>query len=104
MKVSIASLIPRTLTCLAAALLAACGSTDGSSSSIGMGGAPGSSKSGADSLGSGGSSMSDAGSTAAIAAAEHAAATDPLCTGVAPFYWQIGDANGALGGGSEGSL
>ncbi|HEY2899361.1 MAG TPA: hypothetical protein VGL59_02210 [Polyangia bacterium] len=40
---------------------------------------------------------------AAVAAAKTAAEADPTCTGLAPFYWEIGDVNGTLGGGSTGA-
>lgn len=40
---------------------------------------------------------------AGITEAGIAANTDPLCKNVAPFYWEIGDANGKIGGGSVGT-
>jgi hypothetical protein len=35
-------------------------------------------------------------------AAKHAAETDPLCNAIGDFYWEIGDANGAIATGSVG--
>jgi len=37
------------------------------------------------------------------AAATNAANGDPLCTAIAPFYWEIGDVNGAIVSGTTGS-
>jgi hypothetical protein len=38
-----------------------------------------------------------------VTAAGNAAEGDPACAAIAPFYWQIGDADGAVGDGSIGS-
>lgn len=40
---------------------------------------------------------------ARIAAATHVATTDPACTALAPFYWEIGDAGGAVVSGALGT-
>ncbi len=56
----------------------------------------------------GGGSAVDAGDTTPtlderVSAAENAAQSDPACTAIAPFYWQIGDADGGAGEGSIGA-
>ena len=44
----------------------------------------------------------DAAPDARAAAAETTATTNSLCTKIAPFYWEIGDVNGAIASGSTG--
>jgi hypothetical protein len=46
--------------------------------------------------------VADAGVESALAAAANAASSDPLCTGIQPFYWEIGDVSRALKGESVG--
>jgi hypothetical protein len=43
------------------------------------------------------------GSASGASAAATAARTDPLCTALGPFYWEIGDVNGVLASGSIGT-
>ncbi len=53
--------------------------------------------------GSAGAVPLDAGTLATrVAAATETAQSDPLCSAISPFYWEIGDATGSLGGASVG--
>ncbi|HVW27452.1 MAG TPA: hypothetical protein VHC69_18940 [Polyangiaceae bacterium] len=72
------------------------GANGGSSPSGGSGPSGGASASG------GAPSSGDGGLDDALSAAAKAAQNDPLCTGVQPFYWEIGDADGTLHGESVG--
>jgi CubicO group peptidase (beta-lactamase class C family) len=77
------------------ALALGCGGSDGG----GGGGGPDSAPpvSGEADAGDDGPSLADR-----VDAAEAAAAGDPACSAIAPFYWQLGDADGAVADGSIG--
>ncbi len=51
---------------------------------------------------SGSDASAATGSATAAGAATNAAQTDPTCTAISPFYWEIGDATTVLGSGSVG--
>ena len=85
--------------------LAACGggsssssATGASNSSTGSGGTGGSDTGGS----SGGSSPPALTDQERAQAAESTVSDEPLCTGLTPFYWEIGDKDGALASGTGG--
>jgi hypothetical protein len=78
-------------------LLAACGggSSDDTGSSTSTG-------SGSTSTSAGGSASSGNPDATQTAAAQATATQNPMCTAIAPFYWEIGDATGPAASGSTG--
>lgn len=83
--------LPKLLGLLLFVLLTACGK--GSSPDTGSGGSSGTASGG----GSGGITQQER-----MQAAEATASGDSLCTGLTPFYWEIGDKDGVLDSGTGG--